>query len=178
VTGRRLLALALGLLVAAWVAATVVVFLTPDEDTPTRADAIVVLAGSRGERLEKGLELVRRDVAPVLVISDGLDPSVPKANRLCRQGGRGFQVICFRPSPYSTRGEAGAIARLAQRRRWSSVVVITSDYHVTRARLLFERCLSARVQAVGAPYRLRNLPSFLVSEWPKLLYALAIERDC
>ena len=100
-----------GVLLVAWIVATVRLVFVPTEDEPGKADAVVVLAGSKHERLDRGLELVRQDVAPVLVISDGFDPRQPRANRLCREGGDGFSVTCFTPDPDSTRGEA---------RRWPS----------------------------------------------------------
>ena len=75
----RLLLLA----IAAWLAACAFLFVWPREDSPGRADAVVVLSGGRKFRLEKGLELVRADVADTLVISDGQAPGWPEANRLC-----------------------------------------------------------------------------------------------
>lgn len=177
-TRPRVLIGAFCLLVAAWLAATAVLFFWPDEDSPTRADAVVVLAGSRGQRLEAALRLMRRGVAPVLVISDGFDPSVPAANRLCASGAAGFEVLCFRPEPYSTRGEAEDVATIAARHGWRSLVLVTSDYHVTRARILFERCFPGRVEAVGIRFPRTSLPSLVVSEWAKLVYALAIDRSC
>src|SRR5436305_11321179 len=117
---RRVVLAAVGLLVVAWVAATAVLFLWPGEDSPRQASAVVVLSGGRKPRLDKALELMRRHVAPVLVISDGRDPLWPKANRLCA-GHASFTVVCFKPKPYSTRGEAEEVARLAARRRWRSI---------------------------------------------------------
>ncbi|MGH3102729.1 MAG: hypothetical protein ACRDN6_01350, partial [Gaiellaceae bacterium] len=65
-----LLRLAL-LALAAWLGLCAFLFLWPHEDAPRLADAVVVLSGGRKFRLEKGLELMRRNVADVLVISDG-----------------------------------------------------------------------------------------------------------
>jgi uncharacterized SAM-binding protein YcdF (DUF218 family) len=119
-----------------------------------------------------------RRVAPTLVISDGLAPGWPEANRLCHGGSRRFRVLCFRPDPYSTRGEARAVARMAAVRGWRSVVVVTSTYHVTRARLLFDRCVDARVRVTGATYRRSLIPLEVFLEPAKLVYALAIARSC
>ena len=58
----------------------------PQEDSPQRADVVVVLAGSPGDRLPEGLALVRRGVAPVLYVSDG-----------AREEKRGF---CHRARPF------------------------------------------------------------------------------
>ena len=166
------------LLVLAWLAACAFLFVWPDEDDPGRADAVVVLAGGRKERLAEGLELMRRRVADTLVISDGEARGWPEANRLCDGGAADFRVVCFRPDPYSTQGEAQAVARLARQRGWRSIAVVTSRFHVFRSRLLFERCLPGEVAVVGAGYKLRYLPTALFWETAKLAYALTADREC
>ena len=173
---RRLVLLAVVLLVAAWVAVVGRFVLWPEQDSPGHADAVVVLAGDH-LRLGKALELMTRHVARTLVISDGLAPGWRQANRLCRGGAR-FRVLCFRPEPYSTRGEARAIARMAAARGWSSVVVVTSTYHVARARLLFDRCVAARVSVTGSTYRRSLIPLEIFLEPAKLAYALVVARRC
>jgi uncharacterized SAM-binding protein YcdF (DUF218 family) len=145
----RLARIALAVLVAGWLAATAFLFVWPRQDDPARADAVVVLSGARKSRLPKGLELMRAGAAPTLVISDGNAPGWREANRLCGRQAP-FRVVCFRPQPYSTHGEAADVARLARRRGWRSLVVVTSRYHVTRSRLLFRRCADADVFAATA----------------------------
>lgn len=173
---RRLLILLL-VLVAAWVAASVVLFVVPSQDTPRHADAVVVLAGSRRERLPKALELMRRGVAPVLLISGGRDPRWTQAHPYCAGKSR-FRTICFDAKPFSTRGEAETVARMARRRGWHSIVVVTSTYHVVRARMLFRRCFDGRVQAVGGEPRPLGWAFGVLFEWPKLVYALTVRRSC
>jgi uncharacterized SAM-binding protein YcdF (DUF218 family) len=168
---------ALAVVVIVWLAATAFLFVWPDQDEPRRADAVVVLSGARKTRLAKGLELVREGVAPTLVISDGTAPGWKEANRLCN-GGSPFRVVCFRPRPYSTHGEAADVARLARERGWRSLVVVTSRYHVTRSRLLFRRCTNADVSAVAASTSPAAIVLNLPFEWGKLLYQLTVERDC
>ncbi len=165
-------------LVAAWLVACALLFVWPDDDEPSRADAIVVLAGGKKQRLGKALELVENGVSDTLVISDGRDPGWPEANRLCTGARSDLDVVCFRPRPYSTRGEAQAVARFAQQRQWEHVAVVTSRFHVFRARILFERCLDGPVDVVAAGYRLRFLPSALVFETLKLTHAEVVEREC
>jgi uncharacterized SAM-binding protein YcdF (DUF218 family) len=156
--------------------ATAFLFAFPPVDTPQRADAVVVLAGDRG-RLAKGLQLVRGGVAPVLVISDGAVPGWPEANRLCARRSR-FRTICFHPDPYSTRGEAQFVARLARKRGWKRVVVVTSTYHVIRARRDFRRCFGGDVAGVAARPAPGNWIEGTALEWPKLLYSLTVGRRC
>lgn len=167
----------LAFLVIALLAWSAVLFVWPRENDPGRADAVVVLSGARDSRLGKGLELMRAGVAPTLVISDGRAKGWQEANRLCR-GRAGFNVVCFRPKPYSTEGEAEDVAALVRRNGWSSIVVVTSRYHVTRSRILFRRCTDAAVRGVAADTSAlataRNLPF----EWGKLVYQLTIDRDC
>jgi uncharacterized SAM-binding protein YcdF (DUF218 family) len=172
---RRLLLVVL-VVVAAWLAVAVRFVLVPEQDSAWHADAVVVLAGDH-LRLGKALELMTRRVAPTLVISDGLAPGWHRANRLCR-GRAAFRVVCFRASPYSTRGEAEAVARMAAARGWRSVVVVTSTYHVTRARLLFRRCVDGRVSVTGSTYQRSLIPLEVVLEPVKLLYALVVARGC
>ena len=176
---RRLIIAVLALLLAAWVAATVALIFLPDEHTPARAGAVVVLSGSKGERLDRALTLMRGRVAPVLVISGGLDPRQPKANRLCRAGrGEGFRVVCFEPRPDSTRGEAETVGRLAARNHWRSIVIVTSHFHVTRATMLFRRCFDGRIDAAGVSYPWWNVPIVVAGEWAKLAHALVFAREC
>jgi DUF218 domain len=161
-----------------WLAICAFLFVWPREDTPRRADAVVVLSGDRDFRLPRALDLMRDDVARTLVISDGNDPRWPQANKLCNGGARGFRVLCFRPDPYSTTGEAEAVGQLARERGWSSLVLVTSTFHLYRARMLFERCFPGEVDAVGSRYKLRFLPSALFWETGKLVHALTVRRRC
>lgn len=174
---RRIVLSVLGVLVVAWIVATVRIVFVPAEDDPGTADAVVVLAGSKHERLDRGLELVRDGVARTLVISDGFDPRQPQANRLCREGGDGFGVACFTPDPDSTRGEARAVAELARKHGWRRVLLVTSRFHVTRARMLFDRCLDADVDAVGVDYPWTSVPAAVAGEWVKLALA-TVARGC
>ena len=164
-----------------WLAAALYLFVWPKQDHPRRTDAIVVLAGAEVQRFSHALELARAGVAPVLVVSDGAGSSWAPARNLCAHpGGYGFRVICFHPSPYSTRGEARATLALAERYHWRSLLVVTSTYHLFRARLLFDRCLAghARVYATGTGNSLAWLPLNMVSETAKLGLAYTTRRGC
>ena len=176
--GLVLLGLALG-----WSIAAAVLFLWPPRHRAARADAVIVLAGGRGPRLAEGLELVRRGVAPVLVVSDGWSPTWPQANRLCAGGPAPVRVACFHPDPYSTRGEARAFARLAARRGWRSVVVVSSRYHLLRssdgdASAARERCYDGAVYTSGTGTTLLGRIRSAPIETVKLGYALVVKRGC
>ena len=179
---RRLL-LVPAAVVAAWLVASLVLFVWPParSGAPAHADAVVVLSGGLNRRLDPALALVRRGVAPVLAISGALhDQRWKKARRLCRglEGPTRFRVLCFEPKPDSTQGEARAIARLADARGWSRVVVVTSTFHVTRAKLLIGRCYKRGLWLIGTGSPGARLPLEWASETAKLLVQLTIRRGC
>ena len=168
-------------LVGAWLVACAFLFVWPRADAPpAHADAVVVLSGARNLRLDPALQLVERGVAPLLAISGAArDPRWRKARQLCAAGHVGrVRVVCFMPVPFSTRGEARAIGRLARARGWNRVVVVTSTFHVTRTRLLFHRCYAGRLWVVGAAAPWWRLPEEWASESGKLLVQLTAERGC
>jgi uncharacterized SAM-binding protein YcdF (DUF218 family) len=155
-------------------------FVFPDTDKPVSADAVVVLAGARKPRLNKGLELMRKGVAPTLVISDAPVFGWPEADRLCPPNRAEFKVICFRAKSYSTRGEAEEIGHLVREHSWKRVVVVTSKFHVARARMLVKRCVKgrAKVEMVAAHVPLSEWPRDVLFEWAKFLRAETISRGC
>jgi uncharacterized SAM-binding protein YcdF (DUF218 family) len=158
-------------LVVAVVAVNLRLFVFPPSSTPAHADAVVVLAGGDGERLDKGLELVRDGVASNLVVSTG-------PNELCSTA-HDFAVFCFLPDPNDTRGEAEAVGRIAAREGWQHLVLVTSDYHATRARLLLERCFSGTLDVSAAHSTHAPLPLLwaIGHEWGGLIES-AIHQDC
>jgi uncharacterized SAM-binding protein YcdF (DUF218 family) len=177
---RRAL-LVLAALVGVWIVGGYLVYqLHPSDKTPAHADAVVVLSGARNARLDPGIRLVQEGVAPVLVVSGAsLDPRWHKARRLCAAGRVGrARVECFTPVPYSTRGEARAIARLAKAHGWDSVVVVTSTFHVRRARMLIGRCYHGGLSVVGVRSPWWRLPEEWATETGKLAVQLTAQRSC
>jgi uncharacterized SAM-binding protein YcdF (DUF218 family) len=159
-------ALAIGL-----VALNLRLFVYPASSTPAHADAVVVFAGGSGERLDRGLRLVEDGVAPNLVVSNGPD-------ELCTVQQR-FHTFCFRPDPDDTRGEAEEVGRIAAREGWQHLVLVTSDYHATRAGLLLDRCFSGTldVSAAHSHHAPLALLSAITHEWGGLIEA-ALHENC
>ncbi len=139
-------------------------------------DAVVVLGGGLGERLDVALDVVAElpEPPPVLVLSVPYGPpligcsTVPQLPRVA--------VECFEPDPYTTSGEAAWIAATMAERGWQRVVVVTSDFHVTRSRRLLEQCVEVvatgtEVLFVAAPTDQLSLHGMyaVVTEWPSYL---------
>ena len=123
----------------------VALFVVHHDDPPMRADAVVVLQGSK-TRLPLGYRLMQQGYAPLLLVSRG--SGLPLEHRLC-DGETPLEVVCF--SSTSTRGEARIVARIARERKLRSLDVVTSQFHVYRARKVFERCYDGELHMVGAP---------------------------
>lgn len=175
---RRRVGIALLLVAAVFLAASGRLFIWPPSASPRHADAVVLFAGGRGERLAEATALIRAGVAGTLVISNGWDPVWPQANRLCR-GWSGVQVYCPTPRPDTTVGEARTMAALAHRHGWRSLVLVTSTYHLQRARLWLGRCYGGEFQAVVArPRTSPALVRYVGYEWVALVGALTVHRTC
>jgi hypothetical protein len=158
------------LLLVTLVAASLYLFVFVPSAHPNRADAIVVLSSDR-PRYDLGLGLYRQHVAPELLIS--LPAYNGNGGNICPRS-----ATCFRAEPYSTRGEAETVARLARTHGWHTLVVVTSRYHERRAYMLFRRCTNVKLEFVPAradfQAYLRNIPL----EWGKLAYQLTVRRTC
>lgn len=151
----------------------------PSTHTPLSADAVVLFVGGKGERLDTAVRLVEGGLADRLVIPNGTVSTWPQANKLCK-GPTSFKVYCPSPDPDTTRGEARAIARVAQQQGWRHIVMVTSTYHVTRARVLLTRCFHGSVDAVSADPGVApgRYAARVTHEWAGLAEAELVNRDC
>jgi hypothetical protein len=97
--------------------------------------------------------LVEKGVAHELVVSNAYGPHDAQMNALCATRPAGYRITCFVPDPDTTRGEARGLSRLARERGWADVVVVTSTFHVSRARLIVGRCYTGRLRMVQSDER-------------------------
>ncbi len=70
------------------------------------------------------------------------------------------------------------MARLARERGWHTIVVVTSRYHVRRARMLFRRCTRARLEFVAADAPFWGYALNAPLEWAKIGVQLTLRRGC
>lgn len=174
-SGRVRLGLAVAAaLFAAFCVASGLLFVFPRTGMPARADAIVVLGGE-GDRLGLGMQLALEGRAPYLVLSRGL-PWIPP--HMCAGYVGAAKVICFKPDPYTTQGEAEGASAIAREHGWTSLALVTTRDQVWRAHLRFRRCFSGRLYAVAAPVPWYEWPYAILYQWAGTAKAEIYQRGC
>lgn len=133
-------------------------------------DAAVVLTGGPG-RIEHAIDVLKQHDAKRLLVA-GVDPSVTKPDLARRiPGSRSWLICCVDLGSESvdTRSNAEEASRWLGKHDYRSIRLITSDWHMRRARYEFERALGSKYRLV--PDAVRTEPSFitLFGEYNKYL---------
>jgi uncharacterized SAM-binding protein YcdF (DUF218 family) len=142
-------------------------------------DAAVVLTGGPG-RIEHGIAVLRDHKARRLLVA-GVDPSVTKPDLVRRiPEGRKWIDCCVDLGSESvdTRSNAEEASRWLAKHDYRSLRLITSDWHMRRARYEFHKVLGGKYELVTDA--VRTEPSFvtLFGEYNKyLLRRLAVWVD-
>ena len=142
-------------------------------------DAAVVLTGGPG-RIEHAIDVIRQGKARRLLVA-GVDPAVTKADLARRiPGSRKWLSCCVDLGSESvdTRSNAEEAHRWMIRRHYRSVRLITSDWHMRRARYEFRKILGEKYTLLTDG--VKTEPSFvtLFGEYNKyLLRRLAVWVD-
>jgi uncharacterized SAM-binding protein YcdF (DUF218 family) len=161
----------LALLVLGWIAGFVIFMLNqgrPADDRMT--DAIVVLTGAPG-RLTRGLALLEAGRARRMFISgvgrDVLPAELAYANKAPEQ--LFHCCIDLGREAVDTRSNGLEVAHWVERHHYRSVRLITTDWHMPRARFELSRSLDPHVDVL--PDAVRSNPALigLVSEYDKYL---------
>jgi uncharacterized SAM-binding protein YcdF (DUF218 family) len=151
----------------------------PATATAATTDAAIVLTGGPG-RIEHAIDVLKQHQAKRLLVA-GVDPSVTKPDLARRiRGSRPWLVCCVDLGSESvdTRSNAEEAGRWLARRNYRSVRLITSDWHMRRARYEFEKVLRGKYALTTDA--VRTEPSFvtLFGEYNKyLLRRLAVWAD-
>jgi uncharacterized SAM-binding protein YcdF (DUF218 family) len=147
-------------------------------NAPT-TDAAVVLTGGAG-RIEHAIDVLKDGKARRLLVA-GVDPSVTKPDLVRRiPGSRKWLTCCvdLGSASVDTRSNAEEAGRWLSRHNYRSLRLITSDWHMRRARYEFDKVLSSKYELVIDA--VRTEPSFLTlfGEYNKyLLRRLAVWAD-
>jgi uncharacterized SAM-binding protein YcdF (DUF218 family) len=115
----------------------------PDPAPRGKTDAIVVLTGGKG-RLERGMAVLADGQARRMLVA-GADPSVTRADLARRLGkGSGKLLRCcvdLGSESVDTRSNAEEARRWMTKRGYSSLRLVTSDWHMHRAAYEFRQDL-------------------------------------
>lgn len=159
------------LLVGAWAAgfAFFALSLGTPLDKERKTDAIVVLTGGPG-RIDRGLELLHDKAAKRMLIS-GVDRNVkphelavqyrePKLFKCCVD--LGWQAV-------NTVSNAEETAEWVRDHQYKTVRLVTSDWHMPRARLELSHLLGPGIELVGDPVPSSVRIAMLFREYHKYL---------
>jgi uncharacterized SAM-binding protein YcdF (DUF218 family) len=135
-----------------------------------RTDSVVVVTGGSG-RIEHAIDALANGLAKRMLIS-GTDPVVTKADLVERLGGQSELIECcidLGSESVDTRSNAEEAKRWLDEQGFTSLRLVTSDWHMRRARYEFGRVLGETYEVV--PDAVTTQPTFtrLLGEYNKLL---------
>jgi len=123
------------------------------DETLDHADAIIVLSDDNfyADRVTRAAELMRDGKAPLVVASGRrLRPYAGIAelmqHDLIERGVPKEKIIVFPHDADSTREEAEAVTNFVTEKKWTTVLLVTSNYHTRRVRYVFRKIFPANVQ--------------------------------
>jgi uncharacterized SAM-binding protein YcdF (DUF218 family) len=109
------------------------------DEKPVKSDVIIVLSGGGIERLERGVDLYKKDFASYLMISNGREDGLYEA---AQQQGIASDSIILENEARSTKENARFTKALMQKHQFQSAIVVSSDYHMRRVKNNYEKVLS------------------------------------
>jgi uncharacterized SAM-binding protein YcdF (DUF218 family) len=151
----------------------------PAPATAPASDAAVVLTGGAG-RIEHAIDVLRSGKARRLLVA-GVDPSVTKPDLARRIPGSSRWLACcidLGSESVDTRSNAEEASRWLSKHKYGSLRLITSDWHMRRARYEFQKVLHGKYKL--STDAVRTEPAFLTlfGEYNKyLLRRLAVWVD-
>ncbi len=140
----------------------------PADERPT--DAIVVLTGG-AKRIERGLSLMERKLAKRMLVSGVARTVRPEELAAQYQADEALFRCCIDLGRESvdTRSNAEEVARWMERHKFRTMRLVTTDWHMPRARFEFSRRLGDKFVVTGDA--VESNPSFgqLFTEYNKYL---------
>jgi uncharacterized SAM-binding protein YcdF (DUF218 family) len=161
----------LSVLGIAWALGFCLFLLTiPGPLAPNTTDAIVVPTGAAG-RIDRGLQLLRGAQAKRMLVT-GVAPGVREGDLARAYGVRPTVFACcvdLGGEAVDTRSNAAEAAAWLRKNRFRSVRLVTSDWHVARARMELAAVVAPGTIVLGDG--VESTPRFgtLVNEYNKLL---------
>ncbi|MFC3884791.1 YdcF family protein [Bacillus songklensis] len=117
-------------------------FLVIDEKAK-KSDVIIVLSGDRGARIEQGVELYHQGYGKYIMISGGTVYDDVTIAQLMKDHAMKLGVperaIVMEDKADSTYENAVFSRELVQKLKFRSAIVVSSNYHMRRVKMLFDR---------------------------------------
>lgn len=160
-----------GFLILAWALGFALFAITlPDAADDRKTDAIVVLTGGSG-RIQRGLNLLERGRAKRMLVS-GVDRVVKSSELAVATGASKRLFACcidLGKESVDTRSNADETAKWMRSRGFKSMRLVTTDWHMTRARFELSRQLGEDISIL--PDGVASSPGFrtLFGEYNKYL---------
>jgi len=141
-------------------------FLVYDEN-PRKADVIIVLAGDKGTRTEKGVELYQEGYAPYLIMSGGEiyhgliigDLMKEHATEL----GVPPEAVISEPEASSTYENAVFTRNILEEQGFKTALVVSSNYHMRRVKYVFDK--EFKNTGIALTYVAAADPNFDPAHW-------------
>jgi uncharacterized SAM-binding protein YcdF (DUF218 family) len=176
----RYLFIAVCILLITWLVGGYFVVVHPVTNILRQADAIVVLGSPDVDgRQSYAFTLAEQDYASTIAISVGSRRQLD-FKTACHNPPNDLTVLCFVPNPPTTKGEAHQIRTFAAQYHWKSVIVVTSSYHISRARMIIGRCFGGDVMmsAPAAQHSIGTIAYQYVYQTAGYLKALTVDHGC
>jgi uncharacterized SAM-binding protein YcdF (DUF218 family) len=141
--------------------------------TAARTDGVVVLTGGEG-RIEQGLSVLTARHAGRLLIS-GVDRDVRRVELEALYPKQSAQFACCVDLGFKavdTRSNALETARWVERNRAKSIRLVTSDWHMRRARLELDMLIDPNVRVVEDAVPTNPSLAILLTEYHKYMLRL------
>ena len=162
----------LSLILIAWIAGFILfAFGLPRAAGAQRSDAVVVLTGGAG-RIERGLEVLHRGWSHRMLVS-GVDQQVKKGEFAAQFNIAPAEMDCCITLGYrafDTTSNARESADWIEQHGYRSVRLVTSNWHLRRAKAELAKVLPAKVTVIDDAVRTQPSLRILMVEYHKLLF--------
>ncbi len=142
----------------------------PAPSDVARTDAVIVLTGAPG-RFQRGLQVLEAGRARRMLVS-GVDRSVRRSEfEIAQNVPKELSRCCIDlgKDAVDTVTNAREAAVWVQRHHFKSVRLVTTDWHMRRARFEFERAFGDKVVVIGDAVKSNPGLTILVKEYNKLI---------
>jgi len=118
-----------------------------------KVDVIIVISGDKGERLKHAVKLFHKKFTNYLLVSGCDHPNHPDSytpamrEKAVSLGVPQANIIMDLGSNTSTGDQAINVIEILKEKKFKSAIIVTSDYHTRRTRMMFQRaCQNDTIQ--------------------------------